>query len=306
MVIHGEVAPRFGVPARADSAIGDVGMKPAKPDSIRLPDFIGVGPPRTGTTWLDRILRNYVGLPVGLKETQFFAWRYHLGLQWYASHFAGYGGGYPTGEFGPTYFPLAEARARIREHMPVCRIVITLREPVERFYSHYKMWRKIGVIKAPFEEVVDHHEELIAHTRYVSNVMAWREQFGEERTLVLIHEDTHADRQGYVDRLCDFIGARRLDLKSITIEREPAAHVERAPKSRRTARRALRLRDLLEERGHPRLLDLMEPFFEFCMGRGEIFPPLSSELETKLKERFRPEVEQLEDLLGRDLSVWRV
>src|ERR1700761_9239919 len=176
MMFHGEVAPRFGVPARADSAIGDVGMKPAKPDSIRLPDFIGVGPPRTGTTWLDRILRNYVGLPVGLKETQFFAWRYHLGLQWYASHFAGYGGGYPTGEFGPTYFPLAEARARIREHMPACRIVITLREPgegvgrrgrepVERFYSHYKMWRKIGVVKASFEEVVDRHEELIAHTR---------------------------------------------------------------------------------------------------------------------------------------------
>ncbi|HUN57341.1 MAG TPA: sulfotransferase domain-containing protein [Candidatus Binataceae bacterium] len=272
---------------------------------MRLPDFIGVGPPRTGTTWLDRILRNHVGLPAGLKETQFFVWRYHLGLDWYAGHFAGYARDYPTGEFGPAYFPVAKARVLICQHMPACRIVITLREPVERFYSHYKMWRKIGVVKAPFEEVVDHHEELIAHTQYVHNVMAWREQFSEQQTLVLIYEDTRADRQGYVDRLCDFIRAPRLDLKNVKIEREPAAHVERAPKSRRTARRALRLRDLLEERGHPRLLEMMDPFFEFCMGRGEVFPPLSPDLEARLRERFRPEVEQLENLLSRDLSVWR-
>jgi hypothetical protein len=50
----------------------------------------------------------------------------------------------------------------------------------------------------------------------------------------------------------------------------------------------------------------MEPFFEFYAGRGELFPPLCSKLETKLRDRFRPEVEQLENLLGRDLSVWRV
>jgi hypothetical protein len=280
-------------------------MKLDKPEPMRLPDFIGVGPPRTGTTWLDRILRNHVGLPAGIKETQFFVWRYHLGMPWYARHFAGYAGDYLAGEFGPTYFPVAEARARIRQHMPACRIVITLREPVERFYSHYKMWRKIGVVKAPFEEVVENHEELIAHTQYARNVAAWREDFGRERTLVLVHEDTRADRQAYVDRLCDFIGAPRLDLRSVKIEREPAAHVERAPKSRLTARRALRLRDRLEERGYPRLLEMLDPFFEFCMGRGEVFPPLTPELEVKLRARLRPEVDQLESLLDRDLTIWR-
>ena len=272
---------------------------------MRLPDFIAVGPPRTGTTWLDRILRNHVGLPAGIKETQFFVWRYHLGLEWYARHFRGYAPDYPAGEFGPVYFPVAEARERIRMHMPHCKIIITLREPVERLYSHYQMWRKIGVVKAPFDEVVDHHQELIAHTAYGVNVKAWREQFGHENTLVLIYEDTRQDRQGYVDRLCDFIGAPRLDLKTISQDRSIAAHVERAPKNRRLARRALRLRDLLEIRGYPRLLELLGPFFEFCMGRGEVFPPLSPAMTAKLEERFRPEIAELEVLLDRDLSVWR-
>ena len=272
---------------------------------MRLPDFIGVGPPRTGTTWLDRILRNHIGLPKGLKETQFFVWRYRLGLRWYANHFRDYPLSYPSGEFGPTYFPVAEARERIRSHLPNCKVIITLREPVERFYSHYKMWRKIGVVKASFAEVAENHEELIAHTRYAENVKAWRELCGTERTLVLIHEDVGTDRQGYVNRLCDFIGAPSLDLKSVTVERELAAHVERAPKSRRNARRALRLRDLLEERGYARLLELLDPFFEFCMGRGEVFPPLDPALKERLRERFRPEIDQLEILLDRSLADWR-
>ena len=60
-------------------------MKDGAP--LRLPDFIAVGPPRTGTTWLDRVLRGHVGLPAGVKETQFFIWRYSLGIEWYAAHF---------------------------------------------------------------------------------------------------------------------------------------------------------------------------------------------------------------------------
>ena len=83
-------------------------------------------------------------------------------------------------------------------------------------------------------------------------------------------------------------------------KRELAAHVERAPKSRRNARRALRLRDLLEERSYPRLRELLDPFFEFWMGRGEVFPPLDPALKEHLSKRFRPEIDQLEILLNRE------
>ncbi len=54
---------------------------------LRLPDFIAVGPPRTATTWLDQVMRGHVGLPAGVKETQFFIFRYSQGIEWYAAHF---------------------------------------------------------------------------------------------------------------------------------------------------------------------------------------------------------------------------
>jgi hypothetical protein len=70
----------------------------------RLPDFIVVGPPRTGTTWLDRVLRGHVELPADLKETQFFAWNFGLGINWYAAFFRNCDPLSLAGEIAPTYF----------------------------------------------------------------------------------------------------------------------------------------------------------------------------------------------------------
>jgi hypothetical protein len=282
-----------------------VDRAPREMTNPRLPDFIAIGPPRTGTTWLDQILRGSIGLPSGLKETHFFSHRYSLGLEWYARRFRDCPSSLPTGEFAPTYFPSPQARARIAVQIPKCKIVCTLREPVERFYSHYKMWRKLGVVKAPFEYVVDHHQELLSYTRYAANLGGWIEKFGRENVLVLIYEETRHDRQEYVNRLCDFIGAERLNLSAIAHDRRAAAPAERAPKSRRLARTALYVRDWLDIQGYDRVRNHLAPLFEFCSGGGAPFPPLDSSLQAELRARFEPEIAQVEELLGRDLSLWR-
>lgn len=272
---------------------------------IVLPTFIGVGPPRTGTTWLDAILRGHVNLPTGLKETLFFDQRYELGLPWYQSHFRNLRPGVPTGEFGPSYFSSGAARERIARHIPDCRIICTLREPVARLYSNYKMWRRLALVKDSFARVAERHEGLLVYSHYASNIAAWRQLFGRDNTLVLIHEEALLDRQRYVDGLCEFIGAERLDLAKVAKVDENVVTVERAPKSRRMARRARQLRGFLATHRYWRTRNLMHPVFEFCMGRGERFPPLDEELETHLRSRFEPEIVALEELLGRDLSIWR-
>ena len=43
----------------------------------------------------------------------------------------------------------------------------------------------------------------------------------------------------------------------------------------------------------------------FCFDGGEAFPPMQPELKKSLKQRFLPEVEELERLIGRDLSAWK-
>lgn len=270
-----------------------------------LPTFIGVGPPRTGTSWLDVILQGHVNLPVGHKETLFFDVRYERGLSWYQSHFKNLRPGVPTGEFGPSYFASVAARDRIAEHIPECKIICTLREPVARLYSNYKMWRKLALVKDSFAQVAERHENLLSYSRYTSNISAWMETFGRDSTLVLIHEDARQNRQAYIDRLCDFVRADHLDLANVSRVDEHVAGVEQAPKSRRMARRARQLRGFLASHRYWRTRKLMLPVFEFCMGRGEEFPPLDRELEQRLRRRFAPEIDALEELLDRDLSLWR-
>ena len=77
--------------------------------AVRLPDFIGVGPQRTGTTWIYRALGGQVGLPRKTKETDFFSEHYAKGMEWYLQFFSDGAPNLPMGEISPNYFaaPLA-------------------------------------------------------------------------------------------------------------------------------------------------------------------------------------------------------
>jgi sulfotransferase family protein len=273
-------------------------------NEMRLPDFIAVGPPRTGTTWIDRVLRGHVGLPTRTKETQFFNWRYESGIEWYAAHFKGCASDLPAGEIAPIYFASEQARQRIKRHIPDCRIICTFRDPVERLYSHYRLWRKIGAASGPFEKVSETHDVLLSFNRYATHLEAWRKLFGPDRVLAAIYEDSKIDRQGYVDRICDFIGVGRIDLATIPWESERVHHAAEAPKNTRLALFTIQLQSRMERRRLYRLIALCSPVFDFCRRRGTPFEAIDPELEAKLRVKFRPEVEKLEAMLQRDLSAW--
>lgn len=273
--------------------------------SLRLPDFLGIGPPRTGTTWLERILRGRAGLPKDIKETQFFVWRYQLGLEWYAAHFRECPPDLPAGEFAPTYFDSPEARDRIARDLPGCRIICTLRDPAERLYSHYRLWRKIGYTKSPFEHAAFKHRQLLDTARYADHLKGWMDRFGRERVLVLLHDDLLADRQGFIDRVCDFIGIARFDVSRIESADNRVHAVERAPRSFRTARRAQYVKRKLERYRLYGLARLCDPLFEYCFSGGAPFPPLDSDLAERIRASLRPQTEALEQLLGRDLGAWK-
>ncbi len=54
----------------------------------KVPEIFGIGPGRTGTTWLHQVLERSVDLPQRVKETQYFTTFYDRGIEWYAAHFA--------------------------------------------------------------------------------------------------------------------------------------------------------------------------------------------------------------------------
>jgi hypothetical protein len=279
----------------------------------RLPDFIVVGAGRTGTTWVHEVLSPHVGLPRGTKETNFFSTNYALGLDWYRAHFRGYPQSLVLGEISPTYFDFVEAPARIARDIPGCRIICSLRDPVQRLYSHYRLLRTEGwITRQTFEQAVEHHSKwqsrdgnIVGTNRYAFHLRRWFEALGKDRVLVSFHDDLEKDPQGYIDQLTSFIGIRRIDLSRSRLGWRRINLIERAPRHPHLAARARRLRGALERRRMYRTIEVLAPFFRYCAGGGDEFPPLDPEAEQVLRARFTPEVEALEQLLERDLSSWK-
>jgi Sulfotransferase domain len=281
-------------------------MARQKTHSRQLPNFIAVGVGRSGTTWLHEVLTGHVGLPYGVKETDFFLRNYGNGIDWYRSFFRHCAHAQPIVEICPTYFSSADARQRMKLHIPDCRIICTFREPVERAYSHYKLMRHNVWTRASFEEVVGSSQEIEEMNRYALNLDGWQQSFGRDNVLICLYDDLQHDPQRYLDTVCDFIAIPRFPLAryvaSVRLNSFPTA-----PRNRRLAQNARHARDWLRRRRAYKLDRLLERagVWTLCFDGGETFPLLEPELEKRLKERFLPEVEALEKLIGRDLSAWK-
>jgi hypothetical protein len=280
---------------------------PNRSAAIRLPDFIAVGPPRTGTTWLYRALGGHVGLPRDTKETDFFSANYARGMDWYADFFAECAPKLPVGEISPNYFAAAGAPERIARHIPGCRIICTLRDPVDRLYSFYRLMRHNGWTRATLAELTQTDSPAIEANRYAHYLARWRERFGADRVLAVLYDDLEGDAQRFLDAICEFIGIAPIPLAGSPLLNKRVNRVTRGPKIAMLAEQAWRLRQWLETHGARMAITLLRKagVWRFSFRGGGEFGPLEPELERKLRARFRPEVEALEAMLGRDLSSWK-
>jgi hypothetical protein len=276
--------------------------------SLRLPDFIGVGPGRTGTTWLHETLKGHVGLPL-IKETHFFKHHYEKGLDWYAAYFKDYPPELPVGEICGTYFNFAPARERIARDLPNCKIICSLRDPVDRIYSHYRQMRSLWGTQETFEEALRNHPEMMDASDYAAHIEAWQTLFGKDNVLVLFYDDLKSKPQEFINSACSFLGIPNIDLKSSPNGTKRINHMEasRVPRSRRLALVAGNTVSWLRAKRLDTVLYIFRRsgLFQFCMGGGKAYGSLSVETERSLRAQFRPDIERLEELTNRDLASWK-
>lgn len=276
-------------------------------DASRLPDFIAVGPQRTGTTWLHEVLKPQLGLPRGTKETDFFLKNYAKGMPWYLDYFRGYPPEMILGEVDPNYFGEEIARDRIANDIPRAKIIVTLRDPVERAYSSYRVMRRDAWTRVGFEETIANNRIIRESSRYAHHLLNWQKRFGRERVMVCLYDDLEASPQNFLAAICDFLGAPHIKVEGAAIASERVNTVTRAPRSRKLAQNARNARDWMGRHRWHRAVELLEHagIWKFCFGGGEEFAPLDPAVDARLREHFRPEVEALERLIGRDLSAWK-
>lgn len=138
-----------------------------------LPDFLIIGAQRSGTSSLYEYLAQHPCLiPSAYKEVKYFANYYGRGLLWYRSHFPSLprkllhgwlSNSRPmTYEAGPNYLFHPFAASRAAEVVPHAKLIVLLRNPVDRAYSHYRHTVRRGFEKLTFEDAIAREKERLA------------------------------------------------------------------------------------------------------------------------------------------------
>ncbi|MGA9509330.1 MAG: sulfotransferase [Candidatus Sulfotelmatobacter sp.] len=306
--VIGRVDPAEVACEQISYATAQVGNQATAQDERSIPSFFVVGPPRTGSSWLYEILRPYTSLPSPSKETRFFDTHFHRGMKWYLAHYGQPGESQRVGEVAPTYFASAAARERIALTAPQAKIVCVFRHPVDRIVSLYRVKRAYGWIPWSLAEALERDPELMESSRYASTLKRWQRSFGLENVLATIYDDLREDPQAFVDSIVDFIGVSRFPLADWHYGFVHASERMSQPRSYHRTRTATMLANWCKARRMDRVVSAFKnsPLRKLVLGGGAPFPKLSEQLLIQLHQKLEPEIEELEDMLHRDLSAWRL
>lgn len=245
--------------------------------SRALPSFLIIGAQRCGTTSLfNYLIRHPLIAEPLIKEIHYFDINYHKGLKWYRAYFPRNKGkiNVITGESSPYYLfhPLVPERVHVT--LPDVKLIVLLRNPVDRAYSHYFHEIKRGRENLSFVEAIErekkrlegekdrmlkdgtyysynhHRYSYISRGIYVEQLGRWMNYFRREQFLLLRSEEFYEDPLVIVNRVFEFMGLEYLEENT------------------------------------------------FRKYNKASYPPMEEATQRRLNEYFRPYNERLEDLTG--------
>ena len=274
----------------------------------RLPDFLFIGPDKAGSTWLDRAFRAHpdVFLPRA-KELFFFDRFFDKGIDWYSNHFSTARVDQIAGEISHDYLFSDLACDRIASVVPNVRLIVCLREPVQRAYSAYLYMVKQGRTNASFDVAMHEIEELTDHGRYSSHLSRYLARFGRSQLHIAVFDELVRDSSAFFDKICQFLCVPQIQLAESLRGKSLPASRSRIPALTRTLRRsAWAIRRL----GIPGIISIAKssPYLNrllFQEYSSDSKPNMSPHEFERCRSIFAAEVAQLDDLLGTSLRrLW--
>ena len=198
-----------------------------------LPNFLHLGPSKSGSTWLHEVLIGHPEIYLSqAKDLYFFNRYYDRGPGWYRSQFRGAQREHKIiGEVCPDYLASPQAPERIRECLgPEIRLMVTLREPISRAFSSYLYLQKHGEAAPTFRETTKTSPELLEEGRYATHLRGYLRYFSRESLYIALFDDLEADPQAFLDGVTDWLGVARLPLSAVQLEAQlPASRARWLP-----------------------------------------------------------------------------
>lgn len=216
-----------------------------------VPDFLIIGAKRGGTTsfYYDllehpAVMRLFPPPFPGLKMdatkgAHFFDSNFFRGERWYRSYMptiaarrivSRHEGLAVVGEASPYYLFHPAAAQRAHQVVPEARVIVLLRDPAMRTYSHWKERRRnhaeeldfLSALAAEPARLAGERQRLLddptytsyaweqqsyaAQSRYVESLRPWIQLFGRGRVCIVASEDYYSDPSTVLREVLDFLG----------------------------------------------------------------------------------------------------
>ncbi|MGL5881504.1 MAG: tetratricopeptide repeat protein [Xenococcaceae cyanobacterium] len=260
----------FQIAIAANPKLAELDWKATKENP---PDFIIIGASKCGTSSLHQYLGCHpqILLP-HKKEIDFFWKNYDKGIDWYLAHFPTITdrADFLTGEATPNYIRFPEVAERIYRLSPQTKLILLLRNPIDRAVSWHYHKINTGLTKVKIEEAIALEIKQIEHfsenkiiktafynpdnilsSLYIYKIREWLKYFAKEQLLILKSEDLYEKPAEIVKQVFDF-----LELPEYQLTKYPKVNVGS-------------------------------------------YSPISEELRNTLANYFQPYNQQLEEYLGR-------
>jgi hypothetical protein len=266
-----------------------------------LPDFLIIGGQRCGTTSLYHYLKNCPQIFTPYKkEIHFFDEHYARGERWYRAQFPTVLEKYVTGEIKHLTFRTGEATPyyivdprvpkRVKALLPRVKLIVLLRNPVDRAFSHHWLMSSKGLETLTFREAVASEQERTAGERekmlrderylshkircfahlgtgiYVDQLQHWMQFFPREQFLILRSEDMFADPAAVVAQTLAFLDIPKAEIETLLDQQQHRKTFENRNKVRASVSK------------------------------------MDDDLRAHLVDYFRPHNARLRDYLGRDFN----
>jgi len=208
-------------------------LKCQEQQQLSAPNFLIIGQAKCGTSSLYKYLTQHPKiLPAIEKEINFWNGNFAKGLDWYLAHFPAISAehNFLTGEASPGYLDSYKSAVSVFQNFPSIKLIVLLRNPVDRTMSHYHMCVKQNRDNRSIEEAILSGIEVMTtkangnsaydvngnsylkRSQYIEAISKWMELFPKKQFLILRSEDLFADPATTVNQVFKFLGVEPYQL----------------------------------------------------------------------------------------------
>jgi hypothetical protein len=230
---------------------------------------------------------------------------YHKGPQWYADHFEE-ANGRVCFDSTTTYIRSPWAPRRIAADNPDAKIVMCLRNPIDRAFSHYWHEKKKGKYNFDFSEVLENYDLFASWIEpgfYAEHIERFLRHFPRDQIRCLLFDDLREDPEGFLHEILTFARVDP-DFEPSFLHRKANEAGGRRTLTNRVWRGVRRRLQWTGQGNVAQALQSTPVLGQLLQDRAEYEGGIDPGVRQELEAICVPEIERLETLLDIDLQTW--